>query len=127
MSTYIGTYESIDGFIECKSLLQLQQKLQKCGGYEVDTEQPSFKEYETAGIIEYNFLGRNTAQYYFSAKDYSWHKTEIKQTNFMSWQNAKQPFKAIAQWFLSITGYTQEQSERIKKDIQQYKISQLGR
>ncbi len=122
---YAGFYSTFEKTVKCKSLWQLQENIENAGGYGGDPEDCNFREYETAWIMEYNLIGRNSAQHYFSMKDKKWHRSATRITMYTSWQNARQPFKVIAQWLIDILGYRKRADDRINKFIQQEKIADL--
>ena len=125
MKKYEGYYNTFEEAVKCKSLLQLKEHIENSGGYGGNPEQCNFRDYETAWIMEYNIIGRQTAQHYFSMKDKQWHRTPNKITMYSSWQSAKQPFKVMAQWILKVLGYKQKDIGFVNKFIQERKINEL--
>lgn len=122
---YEGHYDTLEKPIKSNSLLQVQEHIENLGGYESNKDNCCFKEYETAWIMEYNFIGRLTAQYYFSMKDKSWHRSQNKITMYSSWQNAVYPVKVVAQWVLKQTGHKSKDEKFINDFIQKSKIDEL--
>lgn len=107
-------YETLENAIIRNSLSEIQKEIEKLGGFNRDDVRSDFKEHETAYIMEYNLLGRRTAQYYFSIKDKKWHRVPTKITDFSSWRYAKKPIKNIAEWILIKTKIKNKRDESVK-------------
>ena len=98
-----GSHDSLEKPVKSSSFLELQLFLEAAGGYNRDFDESTFKHYETAWINKRNYLGRKTAQYYFSMKERQWKKSAIRITTLYSWEGAKEPFATIALWILKKT------------------------
>lgn len=81
----------------------------------------SYQEYETATIEVFNIINRKVANYYFSKRDFKWHKIIVPITDFYSWNKAKNPFKNIAQFILDRFGFKQKQEQQFKDAIESNK------
>src|SRR3990167_623698 len=108
---YEGGYIHFDEMIK-DSLSDIQAKIEMAMGKE-------FSDYETAHIFEYNFIRRQSAQYYFSIKDKKWHRSKIKITSSMSWAGAVEPFRSIALWLLKKLGYQAKEKKKLDKMVEQ--------
>ena len=118
---YEGNYYKFEEAIKGMSLRQLQKYIENAGGYSGNPERCKFMDYETACITEYNFIGRETAQHYFSMNDNQWHRSPNAITMYGSWQNAKEPFRTIARWILDVFGFRKKEFDKYTKFIQERK------
>lgn len=112
MKCYVGHYGEMEEHIESNSLIYVQACIEKEWG-------DNFLDYETAWIMEYNFMGRHSAQHYFSIKDKKWHRTKRSIIIYSSWDYAIEPFRTIAQYFIKKLGYLKKQQEATKKWIEE--------
>lgn len=122
---YEGRYSDLEEPIKSKSLQEVQQKIEKLGEYNPKDKDSIFVEYYTAWIMEYNFIGRQTAQHYFSMLDRKWHRSPNRLTMYHSWNRAIEPIKTIVQWFLRVFGYRKQEQMKTSEWIQQNKINEL--
>ena len=100
---YKAHYDASEHPVGDKALSEIKEMIHNLAGYK---DKGVFKEYETAVIVEYNIIGRQTAQHYFSMIDRNWHRSSTEITSYYSWQTARQPYKKIAQWILKKLGYS---------------------
>ena len=127
MNTYQAYYDTFDKPLVVKDkkgsrppvILQLQEHIEDAAGYHNLTN--TFAEYETARIYEFNSIGRQVAEYYFSMKAKKWMSSKTKVTVYHSWRNVEQPFKGIAQYLLTIFGYKKEQLNALNELVQKNK------
>lgn len=106
---YNGHYEKLEESVESKSREWLERHLRDIIG------KNDFIDYETAWIMEYNWIGRNSAQYYFSMKDKKWHKLKIGIEQMDSWASAIEPFRTVVWWILTKLGYKAKQEKQLRK------------
>ena len=117
-NSYIGNYTTIEESIKSDSLKQVKDIIELAMGED-------FKEYETAWIMEYNIIGRFSAQHYFSMQDKKWHRSKTGIFMYSTYFKVIEPIKTIAQWIIDILGYRTKQNDALKKWIQERDINEL--
>lgn len=111
--SYNGWHEKIEEDLTGKSISKIKKDIELAMG-------ENFDDYMTAWIMEYNIIGRNSAQHYFSMHDKKWHKSKVSVTNSNSWAGATEPFRGIARWILKVSGQTDKQQTELKQLIKKY-------
>lgn len=112
--SYSGWHEKIDD-VKSKSLSEIKNKIELAMG-------ENFDDYMTSWIMEYNIIGRHSAQHYFSIKDKKWHILKVPITSNSSWHGAVEPLRSIAHWLLKVLGYKDKQDKQINEWIRKRKI-----
>lgn len=110
--------------IRAKSLFEAQTAIEKKAGYD-PLVPDSFKNYYTASINEYNFIGRHTASYYFSKIHKTWNKIPNSRLSYYSYENVVWPLKFFAQKYLELTGHKAKEDNLLNKFILERTIDQL--
>lgn len=113
--SYNGSHDKIDEFIESKSLSEIKNKIELAMG-------ENFDDYMTSWIMEYNIIGRHSAQHYFSMKDKKWHRMKVSITSDSSWSGAVSPLREIARYFIKVLGYKEKQDKQLNEWIRKSKI-----